>query len=140
MASASPKGKGQLDQPNSILLSVENTLFAYTKVLGECSRGSGLPTSGDSESSVSKVALDRGKSSSTFTDALSFKVEASILDRAAKVSEVSYSGFIGEAVGCMGMGADISDPMTMGLGLAAAKEMSIESKAVDSLCLSQWVD
>lgn len=136
MALTSPKGKGQLEQPNPILLSVENTLSAYTKVLGECLRCSGLLASGDFESLVSKVASDRGKISSAFTDALSFKMEASLPDGAAKVSEVSYFGFTGEAVGCMGMGADISDPMTMGLGLAAAKEMSIESKAVNSLRLS----
>ena len=39
-------------------------------------------------------------------------MEGGLLDRAAKVSEVSYSRLIGDAVGSMGMGADISALMT----------------------------
>nr|POE50522.1 beta-galactosidase 6 [Quercus suber] len=108
--------------------------------------------SGDSESPVSKVAPNRGKISSAFTDALSFKMEAGLPDGAAnaaevndsgfigEAAEVNDSGFIGEATGCVGMGADILALMTMGLGPAAAKEMPIESKSVDSLRVSQWVD
>nr|POE82491.1 hypothetical protein CFP56_74217 [Quercus suber] len=64
----------------------------------------GLPASGDSESPVSKVAPDRSKIFSAFTDALSFKMEAGLPDGAANVVEVNDSGFIGEAAGCMGIG------------------------------------
>nr|POE52833.1 hypothetical protein CFP56_61413 [Quercus suber] len=67
-------------------------------------------------------------------------MEAGLPDGVANVAEVNDSGFIGEAVGCMGMGANILALMTIGLGLAGAKEMPIESKSVDSLHLSQWVD
>nr|POE89076.1 hypothetical protein CFP56_57277 [Quercus suber] len=63
-------------------------------------------------------------------------MEAGLLDGAANVAEVNDSGFIDESAGCMGMRADILALMTMGLGPAAAKEMPIESKSVDSLRLT----
>ena len=115
MASASPKGKGHLDLPNPILLSVENTLSTYTKVLGKCSRDSGLPASGESEASVIEVVPDQGGSSSAFTNSQSIRMEGGLPDEEAKVSEVSYFGLTSDVVGSMGMGAEKLAPMTMGL-------------------------
>ena len=87
----------------------------YTKVLGECSRDSGLPASGESKALVSEIVPDQGGSSFAFTNSQSIRMEGGLLDGDAKVLEVSYSGLTSEVVGSMGMGADKLAPMTVGL-------------------------